>query len=127
MVVEFRAEIAPTVPKNTRSKRALQEQKSKDPNARIFIDTSGRIYENLHLDWSRIYSIFNNDDFYAILHDQPAYIRIMRAQLHLIAARPTFMAYKDSVKWVLYHTKLENRVFNDHIGTFLAIFNLDTL
>ena len=113
------------VPRNTRLKTALQEQKSKGPNVVIFIDTSGRIYENLHLDWLRIYSIFDNDDFSGILHDQQDYIRIRSSQLHLIAARPPFIPYTDPVKWVLDHTKNENHVFNDHIGTFFVVFNPD--
>ena len=54
----------------------LQEQRSKDPNAGIFIDTSGRVFENVYLNWPRIYLVFDNDDFSAIPRDQLAYISI---------------------------------------------------
>ena len=79
----------------------------------------------MHLDCSWIYSIFDNDDFLAIPHDQPTYIRIQSLQLHLIAAKPPFMPYTYPVKWALNHAKPENRVFNDHIGTFLVAFSPD--
>ena len=110
------------MPRNTRSKKALQEQRSKDPNAVIFTDTSGRILENLYLDWLRIYSTFDNDDFSAIPHEHPDYINIKSSRLHLISARPPFMPYIDAVKWRLNNVKLEEWVFNDYIGVFLASF-----
>ena len=86
----------------------LQEQRSKDPNAKIFIESRGRISENLNLDWSRIYSTFNNDDFSALPHEQPTYINIKSSQLHLIAVKPPFMPYIDAVKWELDHAKLKS-------------------
>ena len=61
--------------KNTRSKTDLQER-CKDPNAGDFTDTNGPISENQYFDWSRIYSVFYNDDFSGIPHDQSAYIGI---------------------------------------------------
>ena len=64
------------MPIETRSKMTLQEQRSKDQNAEIFTDTSGQIFENVYVDWSRIYSIFYNDDLSTIPQDQPAYINI---------------------------------------------------
>ena len=100
----------------------LQEQRSKDPNVGIFTDTSGRISENLYLEWSRIYSVFDNDDFSAIPQYQLAYISIKSSQLHLNAARPAFMPYTDVVKWALAHAKPKERVFNDYIGVYLASF-----
>ena len=99
---------------------ALQEQRSKDPNAGIFINTSGQISKNVYLNWSRIYSIFDNDDFSAIAQDQLDYINIEISQLHLITTIPTFMPYTDAVKWTLTHAKPEEQVFNDYIGVFLA-------
>ena len=123
MVAKFRAEMTSPARINIRSKTALQEQKSKYPNVEIFTDTSGRISENLHLDWSRIYSIFDNDNFLAILHDQLAYIKIQSSQLHLIASRPLFMPYIDPVKWALDHVNPKDCVFHDHIGTFVASFH----
>ena len=84
--------------RNTRSKIALNEQKSKDPNVGIFSDTSGRVSETLHMDWSKIYLIFDNDEFSAITHDQQAFVNINKSQLHCIAARPPSMPYMGSVK-----------------------------
>ena len=63
MVAKFQSEMASTIARNTMLKTVLQGQKSKDPNARVFTDTSGRVFETLHLDWSRIYTIFYNEDF----------------------------------------------------------------
>ena len=85
MVSKFQTEMASATPRNTRSKTALQKQKRKDPNTRVFMDTSGRVFKTLHLDWSRIYSIFDHDDFLIIPHDQPSYERIPSSQRHLIA------------------------------------------
>ena len=76
MVVKFLPKFTSKMSMKNNSKTTLQEQKSKDPNARIFTNTSGHVVEILHLDWSRIYSIFDNDDFSAIPHDQLAYAKI---------------------------------------------------
>ena len=114
--------MASLMPIKTRSKTVLQEQRSKDPNAETFTDTSGRVSENVNLNWSRIYSIFDNDDLLAIPQDQLVYINIKSSQLHLIVSIPVFMPYIDAVKWVLNHTKPEEQVFNDYIGVFLASF-----
>ena len=100
----------------------LQEQRSKDPNAGIFTDTSGRISENVYLNWSRIYSFFDDDDFSTIPEDQLSYISIKISQLHLNASRPAFMPYTNVVKWILDHAKPEERVFNDDISIYLASF-----
>ena len=35
---------------------------TKDPNFGIFSDTSGRVSETYQVDWSMIYSIFDNYD-----------------------------------------------------------------
>ena len=48
----------------------LQEQKIKDPNASVFIDTSGYVSDYSYLKQSRIYSIFETDDFSYVAHDQ---------------------------------------------------------
>ena len=114
--------MASLIPRKTRSKTALQEQRSKDPNARIFTDTSGQISKNVYLNWSRIYSVFDNDDFLAIPQDQLACISIKSSQLHPISTRPAFMPYTDAVKWALDHAKPKERVSNDNIGVYLASF-----
>ena len=86
---------------------ALEEQRSKDPNVGIFTDTINRISENMYLDWSRIYSTLDNDDFSPLPNEQSAYINIKSSQLHLTAARQPFMPYTDAVKWALNHAKPE--------------------
>ena len=123
MVSKFRAEMTSPVPRNTRSKMALQEQKSKDINSGIFTNTSGCISENLHLEWSRIYSIFDNDHFSTIAHDHVTYIRIRSSQLYIISTRPPFMPYTNLMKWELNHANPKDHVFKEHIGTFLAVLN----
>ena len=46
---------------------------TKDPNFGIFSDTSGRVSETYEVYWSRIYSIFYNNDLSDIQNDQSAY------------------------------------------------------
>ena len=81
----------------------------------------------MYVEWSRIYSIFDNDDLLAIPQDQLVYINIKSSQLHLIVAIPAFMPYTDAVKRALTHAKPEERVFNDYIGIYLASFRLEIL
>ena len=50
-----------------------------DTNIGIFTDTSGHVSKVIHLDWSRIYSIFDNDDLSTINHDQLSYVNIMNS------------------------------------------------
>ena len=111
--------------RNTRSKTALNKQKSKDPNAGISTNTSGQEPETLHLDWSRVYVIFDNDDFSTITHEEPAYDKISNSQLHCIAARPPFMSYADPVKWALDNASRKEWFIDDHTGTPLAFFHPD--
>ena len=74
MVAKIQSEKASATTRNTRSKMALQEQKNKDPNDDVLTDTSGYVSDNSYLEWSRIYAIFDNDDFFCVAHDQPAYL-----------------------------------------------------
>ena len=60
-------------------------------------------------------------------HDQLAYIIIQRSQLRLITSIPPFMPYTDPVKWELDNVKHEDPTFSEHIGTFTAAFNPNTL
>ena len=92
----------------------MNEQKSKDPNTGIFSDTSGQLSENIYLDWSIIYSIFDNDYISTITHDYPTFINISKSQLHCIAIRPPFMPYTDPVKCELDHAKPKQLCFEDH-------------
>ena len=89
---------------NTKSKTALQEQMSKDPNTGIFTDTSGRVSETLNLNWSRIYLILDNDNLSTITQDQFSYVNNRNCLLHAFSYWPHFMSYTNSIKWELDHT-----------------------
>ena len=116
------AENEVTMTRNTRSKTALQEQRNKDPNAGVLIDTNGYVSETLNIEWSRMYTIFNNDDFSCVDHDQPAYVQIHNSQLHRVVARPPFMPYTDPVKWALDHADPKEGVFHDIHNVVVALF-----
>ena len=106
MVAKIQSKKLSTTTRDTRSKTTLQEQKIKDPNAGVFIDTSGYVSESSYVDWSIIYSIFYSDDFSSVTNDQHFYINIRNSQLHCITTRPAFMPYTDPVKWALDHVDL---------------------
>ena len=57
MVVKIQWEKVSAMTRISKPKTALQEQKIKDPNAGVFIDTSGYVSDSSYVDWSRIYSI----------------------------------------------------------------------
>ena len=76
MVAKIQSEKASTTTRNTGCKTTLQEQKNKDPNAGVFTDTSGYVSVSSYIEWYKIYSIFDNDDFYCVDHDQPACLHI---------------------------------------------------
>ena len=71
---------------------------TKDPKFGIFSDTSGRIIDSYHIEWPRLYAIFDNDDFSDIQDNQLAYQRIRDSGLHSIVARPAILPYSDAVK-----------------------------
>ena len=73
MVAKIQSEIMSTTSRNTRLKTTLEEKKNKYPNAGVFIDTSGHVFDTLYLDWSRIYAIFDNDDLSSVTHDHLDY------------------------------------------------------
>ena len=120
MVAKIQSEKASATTKNTISKTALQEQKNKDPNADVFTDTSGYVSESLNIVWSKIYSIFDNDEFSCVDHDQLAYLQIRNSQLHRIACRPRFMPYTDPVKWALDHIETKQGIFHDIHNVVIA-------
>ena len=99
MVAKIQSEKVSATTRNTRSKMTLQEQKIKDPNAGVFTDTSGYVFDFSYMDWCKIYSIFDSDFFSSVTNDQHFYINIRNSQLHCIAVRPAFMPYTDPVKW----------------------------
>ena len=98
MVSKIQSKMVFTTSRNTRSKTTLEEQKNKDPNAGVFTYTSGCVSDTLYLDWSRIYTIFYNDDLSSVTHDQPTYEWIQSSQLHCIVARTRFIPYTNPVK-----------------------------
>ena len=108
--------------RNTSSKMALNQQRNKDPNTGIFFDTSGRVFETYHLEWSRIYNIFYNDEFSGIQHDQMTFVNIRKSQLHAIASMPTLMPYTDPIKWIIDYEKPQCHSFNDQDQTQLTLF-----
>ena len=103
--------------RNAWSKTSLNEQNNRDPNARIFSDTSGRVSETYHLQWSRIYAIFDNDDSSTIPHDQSTFVNISKSKLHAIVARTTSMPYTDLVKCMVTQENPKDRSFNDQDHT----------
>ena len=54
----------------------ILDQKIKEPNAGVFTDTGGYVFDSSYLDWSRIYFIFYSDYFSFIAHDQCFYMHI---------------------------------------------------
>ena len=103
----------------------ILEQKIKYLNDSVFTDMSGYVSDSPNLDWSRIYSIFDSDDFSSITNDQHFYMNIRNSQLHCIAARPPFMPYTDPVKWALDHVDLNQWMFNDIDNVSIASFGLE--
>ena len=71
---------------------------TKDPNFSVFSDTSGRVSETYQLDWSQIYSIFENNYLSDFQGDQLIYERITDSRIHMITARPTVLPYNDAVR-----------------------------
>ena len=64
---------------------------TKDLTFGVFSDTSGRVSETYQLDWSRIYSFFDNDDISDIRDDQPIYKKIRDSSIHVISERPAIL------------------------------------
>ena len=85
----------------TRLKNIQKDMLTKDPNFGIFSNTSGKVTETYQIDWSRIYSIFDNDDFSDIQEDRSAYQRIKDSGIHAIVARPVILPYNDAIKWII--------------------------
>ena len=99
---------------------------TRDPNFGVFSDTSSRVSETYHLDWSRVYSIFDNNDLSDFQSDQTIYERIRDSGFHMIAARPTILPYNDDVWWIIDHASVKDHSFNTSIGSQLANFRSET-
>ena len=99
---------------------------TKDLNFGVFSDTSGGVFENYQLDWSWVYSIFDNNDLSYFQSNQLVYERIRDSGLHMIVARPAILPYNDAVRWIIDHANLKDRSFNTSIGTQLANFRSET-
>ena len=96
---------------------------TKDPNFGFFSDTSGRVTKTYQIDWSRIYSIFYNDNLLDIQNNQLAYQKIRDSGLHAIATRPSILPYTDPVKWIVDNENPKDRSFNGNTGSQLATFH----
>ena len=99
---------------------------TKDPNFGVFFDTSGRVSETYQLDWSRVYSIFDNNDLSYFQSNKLIYERIRDSGLHMIAVRSAVLPYNDAVRWIIDHGNLKDRSFNTSIGMHLANFHSET-
>ena len=106
----------------TRCKSTHKDMLTKDPNFGFFSDTSGRFIETYQIDWSRIYSIFYNDNLSDIQNDQPTYQKISDFGLHAIAARPSIIPYTNPTKWIVDNANPKYWSFNDNTGSQLATF-----
>ena len=113
-------------PRFTRSKNIQKDMFTKDPNFSVFSHTSSRVAETYHLDWSRVYSIFNNNDLSDFQSDQLVYERIRDSGLHMIVARPTILPYNDVIRWIIDHANVKDRSFNTSTGSQLANFRSKT-
>ena len=99
---------------------------TKDLNFGVFSDTSDWVSETYQLDWSRVYSIFDNNDLSYFQDDQPLYERIMDSGIHMIAARPAILHYNYAVRWIVDHSNTKDHSFNNSIGFLLANFHFET-
>ena len=78
--------------------------------------------ESLIIEWSRIYTIFYNDDLSFVDHDQLAYLQIHNSQLHRVGATMPFIPYTDPVMWALDHVDPKERIFRDIHNVIIASF-----
>ena len=106
----------------THYKSLQKDMLTKDRNFGIFSDTTGRVTKTYQIDWPRVYSIFDNDDFSDIQNDQSAYQRIRDYGLHVIIVRLAILPYNDAVKWIMEQVNPKYHSFNDTAGSQLAIF-----
>ena len=80
----------------TRCKSTHKDMLTKDSNFGFFSDTSCRVTKTYQIDWSRIYSIFDNDNLSDIQNDQSAYQKIRDSGLHAITSRPSILPYTNN-------------------------------
>ena len=113
-------------PRITQCKNLQKDMLTKDLNFSVFFDTSGRVSETYQLDWSRVYSIFDNNDLLDFQDDQLIYEKIRDFGIHMIAARPVVLPYNDAVRWIIDHANPKGRSFNNSTGFLLANFCSET-
>ena len=104
-------------PRFTRSKHIQKDMFTKDLNFSVFSDTSSQVTKTYHLDWSRVYSIFDKNYLSDFKSDQLVYERIRDSGLHMIAARPTILPYNDAVRWIIDHANVKYLSFNTSSGS----------
>ena len=113
-------------PRFTRSKNIQKDMFTKDSNFGVFFYTSSRVTETYHLDQSRVYSIFDNNDLSDIQSDQLVYERIRDSGLHMITSRPAILPYNDAIRWIVDHANVKYRSFNTSTGSQLTNFRSET-
>ena len=91
-------------------------------NFGVFSDTNSQVTETYHLDWSRVYSIFDNNDLSYFQSDKIVYEIIRDSNLHMIVAKLTILPYNDDVQWIIDHTNVKDRSFNTSTRSQLANF-----
>ena len=114
------------MPRITQYKNLQKDMLTKDPNFGVFFDTSGRVSDTYQLDWSQIYSIFDNNDLSDFQDDQPVYERIRDSGIHMIVARPAILPYNDAVRWIVDHSNPKDCSFNNSTGLLLSNFRSET-
>ena len=114
------------MPRITQCKNLQKDMLTKDPNFSVFFDTSGRVSETYQLDWSRIYSIFDNNDLSYFQDDRLIYKRIRDFGIHMITAKPVVLPHNDVVRWIIDHANPKDSSFNNSIGFLLANFRSET-
>ena len=99
---------------------------TEDPNFGVFSDTSGRVSETYQLDWSKIYSIFYNDDLSNFQDDQPIYKRIRDSSTHMIVERHSIIPYNDAIIWIIDYANPKDHYFNNSTRFLLSHFHSET-
>ena len=87
--------------KRTISKDHVDDLKMRDPNFSFYFDIDAWVFDTLCLEWARIYTIFDNDEFYELNDEASIYQNISNPQFQAKATRPATLQYTNLVKWVI--------------------------
>ena len=72
------------------------------------------------LNWDRIYTILNSDDFFEFQNEAPIYQNISNSHFHVIATRLMILWYTELVKWVIDFVDLPTSTSRDANQMVLA-------